>query len=189
MRLSVTLVTIAFGCLQSVAAAQARSAGATVEDIYIARSVRITRSMPTDFCAESRVGFAGDAFEDSYTFHATESRMSDGKMTNPHGNRIGQMRACFGATPNPLKINFYAEGDLAAVSFIGKGECELKADFPEAGITVGRCFLDLTNLPRGYTGGLLTSNTILSRKAFGEASDPPGYVQASIATVRLWKQR
>lgn len=38
-----------------------------------------------------------------------------------------------------------------------------------------------------YVGGLLTTNTLTSRAAFGGDSDPPGYTQASIATIRLWK--
>jgi len=33
------------------------------------------------------------------------------------------------------------------------------------------------------------TNTVLSRIAVGEASDPAGYTQPSIVTVRLWKHR
>jgi len=190
MRRAVAFVAIAFGCLQSAGAAQGRPQPGSVEDIYIARSLRTTRAMPTEFCAESRVGFAGTTFEDQYTFHAIETRTADGRITNAHGNKIGQVRACLGPTSDPLRINFFAAGDLAAVSFVGKGGCETKkADFPEPGITVYRCFLDLTDLPRGYTGGLLTTSTVVSRQGIGEVSDPTGYVQSSVATVRLWKQR
>jgi hypothetical protein len=52
-----------------------------------------------------------------------------------------------------------------------------------------RCFLDLQGLPPNYIGGQLTSNTVLSRVAVGETSDPTGYTQPSIVTVRLWKRR
>jgi len=38
-------------------------------------------------------------------------------------------------------------------------------------------------------GGLLTTNTITSSAAFGGDTDPPGYTQASIATLRLWKSK
>jgi hypothetical protein len=111
-------------------------------------------------------------------------------MTDPLGNQVGQLRACFGETANPLRANFYAEGELASLSFMGKGECQSpRADFPESGINVFHCVLDLTNLPRGYIGGLLTTNSVRSRQDIGPISNPPGYVQSSIATVRLWKER
>ena len=122
--------------------------------------------------------------------HAVTTRTPDGRITDPLGNQVGQLRACFGETANRLQANFYAEGELASLSFTGKGECESpRADFPESGINVFRCFLDLMNLPRGYVGGLLTTNSVRSRQDIGPTSDPAGYVQSSIATVRLWKDR
>lgn len=173
----------------STPSAQLRPA-ASVEDIYIARSVRTARVATTDFCAASRTGFADVMYEDRYDFHATATRASDGKMMEALGKKIGQVHACFGSTSDPLKANFYAEGELAALSFTGKGFCESsKPDFPEAGIIGARCLLDLSGLPRGYVGGVLTSNSIRSRENIGATSDPPGYVQPSIATIRLWKQR
>ena len=100
------------------------------------------------------------------------------------------MHVCFGETDDPDTINFHAEGSLAAVAFVGKGECfTVKRDFPEPGLTVMRCFLALGNLPAGYVGGQLTSNTVLSRRAVGAVSEPEGYTQPSIVTVRLWKHR
>ncbi len=92
--------------------------------------------------------------------------------------------ACFGSTADPLTINFYAEGALGNVPFTGRGECRTaKQDYPEPGITVYRCFLEHRDLPRDYHGGQLTTNTVISRQGIGEASDPPGYVQPSIAAV------
>jgi hypothetical protein len=100
------------------------------------------------------------------------------------------MHVCFGATVDPATLNFHAEGTLSSVPFVGKGEClTVRRDFPERGITVMRCFLDLQRLPPTYIGGQLTSNTVLSRVAVGERSDPAGYTQPSIVTVRLWKHR
>ena len=183
------LMLIAISSVPS-AGAQRGPVASAVEDIFVVRSVRTSRGMPTDFCAEGRTGFGSATFEDRYDFHATTTRPLDGKMMDPLGNRVGQVHGCFGETSNPLKANFYLEGTLASLSFSGKGECEApKADFPEAGITIFRCFLELSNLPRGYVGGLLTTNSLRSRQAIGPASDPPGYIQPSIATVRLWKQR
>jgi hypothetical protein len=189
MKLLVMLVMIAPTSLTLTAAGQ-RAAARAVEDIYVVRSVRTSRVTPTEFCAANRIGFGSASDEDRFTFHVTTTRVNDGKVSEPHGNQIGQLRACFGATTHPLKRNFYAEGQMAALAFTGTGECEAsRSDFPEPGITVYRCFLQLTNLPRGYTGGFLTTSTVTSRQLIGPASDPVGYVQSSIATVRLWKER
>jgi hypothetical protein len=38
--------------------------------------------------------------------------------------------------------------------------------------------------PRGRRGEQVTS-----KAGFGGETDPPGYTQASIATIRLWKAR
>ncbi len=186
MKMPTIMTMIALSCIPSVAAAQRGQAGRTVEDIYIVRSLRTSRGTPTDFCAEGRTGFAS-TYEDRYTFHAVTTRPSDARLVDPRGNQVGQLRACFGGT---RFANFYAEGDLASLAFTGRGECASpRADFPEGGINVFRCFLDLTNLPRGYIGGLLTTNSVRSRQDIGPTSDPAGYVQSSIATVRLWKER
>ena len=190
MKLLLTLLLVALTSVASSGRAQRGPAAPSVEDIYVVRSVRTSRVMPTDFCTESRTGFGSPTFEDRYDFHATTTRPSDGKMTVPLGSRVGRVHGCFGETSNPLKANFYLEGEVASLSFTGKGECEApRADFPEGGITIFRCFLELSNLPRGYIGGLLTTNSVRSRQAIGPTSDPPGYVQPSIATLRVWKQR
>ena len=78
MKLLTALTIIGSGCFSLAAAAQAELAG-KVEDVFIARSVRTSWVMPTEFCAESRVGF-GAVTEDRYTFHATATRRFDGKM-------------------------------------------------------------------------------------------------------------
>jgi hypothetical protein len=169
---------------------QTSQPGNAIEDIYIARSRRLSRITPTAYCTPEKVGFAGSTAEDLYTFHATATRSSDGLMINANVATIGRLRACFGSTPDPLTSNFYAEGNLGDVSFTGRGECRTaKQDYPEPGVTVYRCFLERRDLPSEYQGGQLTTNTVVSRQGIGELSDPPGYVQPSIATVRLWKKR
>ena len=73
---------------------------------------------------------------------------------------------------------------------VGRGQCRTtKRDYPEAGITVMTCQLDLKGLPSEYVGGQLTTNTLGSRTLLGADTDPPGYTQPSIATVRLWRKR
>lgn len=170
--------------------AQKYEPGGAIEDIYVARSLRLSRITPTAYCTPEKVGFTGATAEDQYTFHSTATRSADGLMINANVATIGRLHACFGSTPDPLTSTFYAEGALGGVSFTGRGECRTaKQDYPEPGVTVYRCFLELRDLPREYQGGQLTTNTVVSRQGIGELSDPPGYVQPSIATVRLWKKR
>jgi hypothetical protein len=65
----------------------------------------------------------------------------------------------------------------------------LMIDFPEPGLFPVRCHLVLGGLPAPFVGGLLTTNTLTSKAAFGGDTEPPGYTQASIATIRLWRAR
>jgi len=115
---------------------------------------------------------------------------ADGKVTGTKHRQVAQLRACFGATGEPARQNFYAEIKMGSMSLYGNGEClALKTDFPESGLFPVRCRLVLSGLPVPYVGGLLTTNTMTSKAAFGGETDPRGYTQASIATIRLWKSR
>jgi hypothetical protein len=161
-----------------------------IEEIYIARSLRESRDTPTEFCSLARAGFDNVSSEDHYTFRSIAVRPSDGKLVDNNVRMIGRLRACFGSTNNPQLQNFYAQGVLGGVAFTGRGEClASKADYPESGITRSRCFLHLDGLPTEYIGGELTTNSIRSRNVVGDQSDPPGYTQPSIATIRLWRRR
>lgn len=167
-----------------------RASDGRVEDIYVARSMRESRVTPTEFCAEARIGLSSARFEDQFAFRSTATRGSDGLMVDTNVQTVGRLHACFGSTPDPTISSFYAEGVLGAVTFTGRGEClAAKQDYPEPGMVVARCFLELRDLPNGYVGGQLTTNTMFSRNVLGENTDPPGYTQASIATIRLWKRR
>jgi len=185
---SVTTAVMGLLCCASMTAiAQAAD---TVEDIYVARSLRLSRVASTAYCAHERTGFENAGIEDHYNFQSVSTRDSDGVITNANVSKIGTLHACFGPTADSSTSNFYAEGVLGSVTFSGSGECRMaKKDFPEPGLNVFRCYLDIRNLPGDYVGGQLTTNTVTSRQSIGEISDPQGYVQPSIATVRLWKRR
>ncbi len=168
---------------------QARIEEPHLEDIYIVRSVRESRTtLPTEFCAPTTTNFSA-ALEDQYTLRSTATAISDGRLIDSNAATVGTLHACFGRTSDPSVVNFYAEVVLDRTTFKGIGDCRLKYDFPEPGISSARCFLDLSGLPAAYAGGMLTSNSINSRKDLGMESDPPGYTQASVATVRLWRTR
>lgn len=161
------------------------------EDIYILRSIREPREPEAGWCSRQRAGFepfSTDA-ERHFSFWSIESRSEDGKVIDAKQTRVAELRACFGATEERARQNFHAEIRLGELSFQGNGECRaLAVDFPEAGLFPVRCQLTLSGLPPPFVGGLLTTNTMTSAAAFGADTEPPGYTQASIATIRLWKR-
>jgi hypothetical protein len=168
----------------------AADASQSVEEIYIARSLRLSREAPTANCAADRTGFSNARVEDLYHFQSVHVDTKTGLVIDANVATVGELLACFGPSADPLISNFYAEGSLGGVTFTGKGECRAaKKDYPEPGLNLFRCFLDLGNLPDQYVGGHLTTNTVTSKQSIGVASDPPGYAQPSIATIRLWKKR
>jgi metallo-beta-lactamase class B len=160
-----------------------------VEDIYVVRSFREARDPPSAFCAEQRTGFGGATREDRFTFRSI-ALSTTGLVTDTNVATVGRLHSCVGPVLGTTSLNFYAEGVLGTISFSGRGDCATAPEgYPEAGLTVQRCFLQLGQLPAPYVGGQLTTNTISSRATLGGVSDPPGYTQPSIATVRLWKRR
>jgi hypothetical protein len=163
---------------------------ADVEEIYVARSVRDSRAPPTEFCSKAKSGVSDATVEDQFTFRSVATRTSDGRVLDANENTVGSIHACFGRTANPAAFEFYGDILLGHTAMRGFGECQLaKSDFPEKGLGVARCFLDLFGLPSEYIGGQLTTNTMSSRKLLGTESDPAGFTQSSIATIRLWKRR
>lgn len=162
------------------------------ETIYVLRSVREALPGGATGCAASRTGFApmptdGERY---FTFWSVRTRPADGAVIDAAAARVATLRGCFGATDDRARQNFYAEIELGRLTFQGRGEClALGIDVPERDLYPVRCQLVLSGLPAPYVGGLLTTNTITSRATFGGNTDPPGYTQASIATIRLWKAR
>ena len=166
--------------------------GAASEVIYVLRSIREPKAPDVDWCKSSKTGFepfATDA-ERFFSFWSVLSRPEDGRVVDAKQTRVAELHACFGATAERARQNFYAEIELGGISFSGSGEClALMTDFPERGLFPVRCQLVLKDLPAPFVGGLLTTNTITSGARFGGESDPPGYTQASIATIRMWTGR
>jgi hypothetical protein len=160
------------------------------EVIYVLRSIREAKAPDVDWCVPSRTGFESFAIdaERLFSFWSVRSQPEDGRIVDTKQKRVAELHACFGATPERARQNFYAEIELAGMSFRGSGEClALMTDFPEPGLFPVRCQLVLKGLPAPFVGGLLTTNTITSNARFGGETQPTGYTQASIATIRLWK--
>ena len=163
-----------------------------LEEIYILRSIREPHTPADNWCSSTRSGFEPfktDA-ERFYSFWSLRVRPDNGQVIQMKDTRVAELRACFGDTSERARQNFYAEVHLGAISFRGRGEClALNINFPAPGLFPVRCQLVLSGLPAPYVGGLLTTNTMTSQAAFGGDTKPPGYTQASIATIRLWKTR
>jgi sugar lactone lactonase YvrE len=161
-----------------------------LEEIYVLRSIREQHAPADNWCARSRTGFdpfPADA-ERFFSFWSVSSSPEIGKVIDAKQARVAELRACFGPTDERARQSFYAEVQLGAISFRGDGEClALLTDFPEGGLFPVRCHLVLSSVPVPFVGGLLTTNTLTSNAAFGGNTEPPGYTQASIATIRLWR--
>lgn len=175
-----------------VAVLSASASAADLEDIYILRSIREPQAPSADWCARSRTGFEPmptDA-ERYFSFWSVRSRPEDGMVVDARAARVADLRGCFGPTDERTRQNFYAEIRLGPRSFRGSGDClALMIDFPETGLFPVRCQLVLSGLPAPFVGGLLTTNTMTTKAPFGGESEPPGYTQASLATIRLWRAR
>jgi len=187
---SYAVIPLFLVALSPPAAGQSTAANAEVEDIVILRSLRLSRIAPTGFCAPARTGFSAATIEDRYDFKAVATDAASGKITNATDVRVGAVHACFSPTSDSEVVSFYAEGEVGGMPLVGHGQCRTtRRDFPETGISLLTCHLDLTGLPSAYVGGQLTTNSVNSRAIVGPDTDPPGYTQVSIATIRLWKKR
>lgn len=164
----------------------------TREEIFVLRSIREAQPASGDWCTQERTGFAPlptDA-DRRFTFWSVQTHPGDGRVVNAKANRTSEVRVCFGPTPDRTVSNFYGEGTIGGMPYVGNGDCRLvAADTPEKGLVLLRCVLTLRGLPPPYVGGMLVTSTIGSKAALGEVTDPPGYTQSSIATVRLWKAK
>lgn len=157
------------------------------------RSLREDRTAKADWCTPERTGSTppsgGFLLEDHYTMWSVAVSAKDGKVSDAKAGLAGELHACFGATNDPRVVSFYTDGRIGGIHLAGKGDClRERVDFPEKGISTLRCYLNLSELPAPYVGGSLATNTIQSNAVLGAASNPPGYVQASIATIRLWRR-
>jgi hypothetical protein len=194
------LVAVARACLLPVAtlgfailgAGQERGpALSSREDIYVVHSIREERLVQSSWCTPERAGSAlltGNALEERFGLWSVRAESQTGRIADTKASKVGEIRTCSAATLDSQVFNFYAEGKLAEMPFAGDGDCRVtKTDYPENGIAALRCYLNLRGLPSEYEGGLATSNTLLSEAVLGSETEPPGYLQSSIATFRLWR--
>ena len=157
-----------------------------VEEIYVLRSLRETRVTPTDFCSP----LDAPTSEDYYSFHTAGVSIETGRIGVAKAHAVGHIRGCFGKTADAGVFKFYGEFETNGVKGKALGSCwSGRPDFPEEGLRLFSCYFALSDLPAPYVGGQLTTNSVNSKNITGEVSEPLGYTQVSVATVRLWKKR
>jgi hypothetical protein len=188
---AIAFTLVLAGCATQPELAASSSSNAR-EEIYVLRSVREPQPSNAGWCTQERTGFAplpADA-DRKFSFWSVQTQPSDGRIVNAKANLASSVRVCFGASAERAVSNFYGEGTIGGMPYIGTGDCRLvAADTPEKGLVLLRCVLSLKGLPAPYVGGMLVTSTIGSKAALGDETDPPGYTQSSIATIRLWKAR
>jgi len=109
-------------------------------------------------------------------------QLATGKYADAHGSAASAQKA------DPAVFTFHMGMHLGRTALAWTGECsQTKSDFPKKGAGAMHCVLNLIDSHDLYVGGQLTTNTITSLNSVCTAIDPPGYTQASIATMRLWK--
>ena len=191
---AILLATAMLGCATPRPGPSNAPSASSREDIYVLRSVREERSPKSNWCTGERTGLtpfnSGFNLEDRYTMWSVVVTPQDGRIANAKASIAGELHACFGATADPKVVSFYTDGRIAGLPFTGRGDCLVaRRDYPEKGITTFRCYLELGGLPSPYVGGSLTTNTINTKALLGDEAYPPGYTQASITTIRLWRTR
>lgn len=184
--LALALSALPYGLPSANGAEQAQPAGSNIEEIYVLRSLRETRVTPTEFCGP----LTAPTSEDYYTFHTLGLDAHTGRAGSFSASSVGHIRGCFGKAPEAGVFLFYGEFEVNGVTGKARGDCKSgPADFPEQGLRLFACYFLLSELPAPYAGGQLTTNSVNSKNITGEVSDPSGYIQVSVATVRLWKRR
>ena len=85
-------------CLLVAASAQADELARSVEEIYVVRSLRLSRDAASPFCSADRTGFAGARSEDHYKFQSIAVDSERCMVTDANVRTVGVLRACFGPT-------------------------------------------------------------------------------------------
>lgn len=193
----ISIASLIFGVIITLPVYAERSAPPTghderFEEIYVLRSIRDRQEVQDGRCTTSAVGFDPYPLDADRRFSlwSVVSRPGDGLIVDAANRRVAELRGCFGPRDDRTTQNFHAEIRMGSKVFRGRGECQaLLVNFPEEALIPVRCQIVLSDLSAPYIGGLLITNTLTSGAQYGGETSPPGYTQASIATIRLWKKR
>lgn len=173
------------------------------EDVFVYRVVRVTRASVGSECAGAGFRVSGQG---NYEFTALSVRDTSGEVTFEVKQKVGESLGCFGPRSDSAPMPFYSRLNINGIKAVGRGECATRyEDFPEPHVIIQDCWLKLENLSAGYVGGFVTMNSLATTGGApntaaardctggpcgrGYESNPPGYFQTSVATMRVWRQR
>jgi hypothetical protein len=162
------------------------------EDIFVMRSRRDERVPNSAWCSKERTGAdpypSGYQLEDVVSMWSISVQAEDARTTSLETRQVGYLRTCLGTSADPKAASFYFEGKIGQISISGSGPCAVTgADFPQVGLSTASCRVIIRSVSAPYVGGQLTTNTLGSRAVLGGQTDPRGYTQQSVATLRLWR--
>jgi hypothetical protein len=164
------------------------------EEIYVFRTSRTEATAgATSFCAPAPFM---PVREDFYALASIELDTRTSKVANENVRPVGGFRACFTGFSAPApdqarRLQMFAKGDVAGVTWTGSGDCIVMASQPPVMTVLAvNCQLALSDLPEGYAGGFLVSSTVAPVLGANAPPDAhvPGYLSTSVVTVRLWRK-
>src|SRR6185437_8903769 len=86
-------VVVAVACLTSGEALT--SDHPKKEEIYVIRSVRLSRDMPSEYCSAEHTGFP-DFFRKPNSSHPVTTSKKNGAVVSTEGQKTASLHACFG---------------------------------------------------------------------------------------------
>lgn len=94
-------------------------------------------------------------------------RWRDGRVVVDGHRKAGSAMACAMLTdlsfPEGLTQDFYVRFDLPEGRFTAVGKCmAVSNQVPRAGVVLTGCSLKLTEFPKGYVGGFVTSSSVFN---------------------------
>ena len=165
MHLTTSTLRTAVAAAVSLCALLAAPAALAGERTYIFRSVE-DASTPPDPAVCAQAPFAVNVRLGGSLWWQQTSPI-DGRVAPRLQRRIGKATACVQLTdfsfPAGLDQNFFIQFDLPAGRFTAVGSCKLISnDVPVGGLVIGGCALKLTSWPKRFSGGAVSSLSVLN---------------------------
>ena len=180
--LACCMTAIVSTAAQATRVATRLASGATLEDVYVARSVFSSPNLPvTSFCDAAK--FPSDypvGRERHYEYWSTVTQQEDGLLVNANARRLGGHHGCYSVNKNGL-IYSYMTGTFAGIRFTARGTCTFNPErSPQSGVSPYSCNYAMSDLPDGYVGGQATLN--------GVTTDISGCLTTTVGTIRVWRR-
>lgn len=157
------------------------------EEVYVFKSTRRTVAPYLDPTACNGASFTPNVIAGA-RMTSMKYRQADAMVGNPEQDEIGMGTLCFGipdltfpafTPPIPVRGKVTINGFTVIVD----GQCVVaNQNYPAAGVHLLSCAIPVINPPAGYSGGLLTTNSVFN------VAGVPGFSTGSILTLHLYQQ-